>query len=338
MVQGSQGFVEDPRNDTVLVYLNGDLVPRGEARVSLFDAGFVLGDGIWEGFRVVGGRVAFLDPHLDRLYAGARAIDLEVGLSRDAMRDALYRVIEANRMVDGVHVRLMVTRGVKKTPNQDPRYTIGPATVAIVAEWKEPNPEVRRRGLALFTSAIRTTPPDMADMRINSHSRLPLITALIQALKAGADEALMLDPLGFVASCNATNFFIVRGGEVWTSTGRFSFNGITRGNVIRLCAENGIALRQTDFTLAETYSADEAFVTGTFGGVTPVARVDGRDFPAVPGAMTERLSGLYRALLAGEAGKGRGTGKAASSRAGTAARPAARPSARPSARPRGRVR
>lgn len=301
MVQGSQGFVEDPRNERVLLYVNGDMVPRHEATVSVFDAGFVLGDGVWEGFRLVAGKIAFLDRHLDRLYEGAAAIDLDVGLDRVGLTGALYRTVTANDMVDGVHIRLMVTRGVKRTPNQDPRYTIGAATVVIVAEWKEPNPEVKKKGLRLFTSTIRTTPPDMFDMRINSHSRLPLITALIQALKAGADEALMLDPAGFVASCNATNFFIVRRGEVWTSTGRFSFNGITRANVIALAEANGIPMLQKDFTLAEVATADEAFVTGTFGGVTPVSAVDGRVVGGGPGGpVTQRLDALYRELLAAE--------------------------------------
>ena len=299
MVQGSQGFVEDPRNDRVLIYVNGDLVPRPDARVSVFDAGFVLGDGVWEGFRLVKGRVAFLDRHLDRLDQGAKAIALDLGMDRVALTEALYRTIKANAMVDGVHIRLMVTRGIKRTPNQDPRYTIGPATLVIVAEWKEPNPAVKMKGLNLFTATIRTTPPDMFDMRINSHSRLPLIMALNQALAAGADEALMLDPHGFVASCNATNFFIVRGGALWTSTGRFSFNGITRGNVIALAEANGIPVLQKDFTLSEVYGADEAFATGTFGGVTPVAKVDGRPI-AVGGPMTKRLDALYRALLAAE--------------------------------------
>ncbi|MGE0723541.1 MAG: aminotransferase class IV [Alphaproteobacteria bacterium] len=310
MVQGSQGFVEDPRNDGVLVYVDGALVPRPEARVSVLDAGFVLGDGVWEGFRLVKGRVAFLDRHLDRLYEGAAAIAMDVGRDRVALTEALYRTIKANGMTDGVHIRLMVTRGLKRTPNQDPRYTVGAATLVIVAEWKEPNPTVKAKGLNLFTATIRTTPPDMFDMRINSHSRLPLIMALNQALAAGADEALMLDPNGFVASCNATNFFIVRKGELWTSTGRFSFNGITRGNVVALAEKNGLTVRQKDFTLAEVYSADEAFVTGTFGGVTPVRQVDGRTI-AVGGPVTKRLDALYRALLAAEGNSTKAKGRPA---------------------------
>jgi branched-chain amino acid aminotransferase len=301
MVQGSQGFVPDPRNENVLVWLNGRLVPRAEAVVSVFDAGFILGDGVWEGFRLVNGRIAFLDAHLDRLFQGAATIDLDVGLDREALSRALYETVQANEMSDGVHVRLMVTRGTKATPNQDPRYSAGPATVVIVAEHKAPNPDLRARGLTLATSTFRTSAPDVFDMRLNSHSRLNLIQALIQAIRLGAHEALMLDPNGFVASCNATNFFVVRGGEVWTSTGLYCFNGITRGHVVALCRAHGIPVLEKDFTLAEVYTADEAFVTGTFGGVTPVAEIDGRRIgTAVPGPMSERLGRLYRELVLAE--------------------------------------
>ena len=301
MAQGSQGFVPDPRNDAVLVWVNGVLVPRAGAVVSVFDAGFVLGDGVWEGLRLVNARLAFLDAHLDRLFAGAAAIRLDPGMARAALTRALYETVEANGMTDGVHVRLMLTRGTKLTPNQDPRYTAGSATVVIVAEHKAPDPDLRARGLRLATSTFRTSSPDVFDMRLNSHSRLNLIQALIQAIDLGADEALMLDPRGFVASCNATNFFIVRNGEVWTSTGTYCFNGITRGHVIDLCAGHGIAVQQKDFTLAEAYGAGEAFVTGTFGGLTPVREIDGRRVgDACPGPVTLRRAGLYGDLLAGE--------------------------------------
>jgi branched-chain amino acid aminotransferase len=197
-------------------------------------------------------------------------------------------------MEDGVHIRVMVTRGEKTTVHQDPRNALGPPTIAIVAEHKIPDPDLKRRGLALATSTFRCSTPDVFDLRLNSHSRLNLIQALLQAISVGAHEALMLDPSGFVASCNSTNFFIVRGGEVLTSTGRFNFKGITRGKVITLARQAGMCCCETDFTLAETYNADEAFVTGTFGGVTPVVRIDGRPIgPGEPGPITERLSALY---------------------------------------------
>jgi branched-chain amino acid aminotransferase len=223
-------------------------------------------------------------------------------MTRAGIVAALHQTLAANGMEDGVHLRLMVTRGLKKTPNQDPRHTIGPATVVIVAEWKQPNPKLQTSGLSLFTSTIRCSPADMFDMRLNSHSRLNLITALIQAIKAGADEALMLDPHGFVSSCNATNFFFVRSGEVCTSTGDYCFHGITRGNVIALCRENGIPIRLGNFAMKDVLVAEEAFVTGTFGGLTPVRAIDGRALPAaLPGPLTRRLRDLYGALKDREA-------------------------------------
>ncbi len=296
-MKGSQDFAADPRNATVKVYVRGELVLRDEARVSIFDAGFVLGDGVWEGVRLHRGRMVFLDRHLDRLFDGARAIDLDIGLTRAEIVAALWQTLHANGMEDGVHIRLMVTRGLKKTPNQDPRHTIGKATVVIVAEWKQPSPAIVTQGLSLFTSTIRCSPADMFDMRLNSHSRLNLITALIQAIKAGADEALMLDPHGFVSSCNATNFFFVRGGEVCTSTGDYCFNGVTRANVIALCQAHGVPLRVGNFALMDVYGAEEAFVTGTFGGLTPIRAIDGRSLPApLPGPVTARLRDLYAQL------------------------------------------
>lgn len=301
---GAQTPVHDPRNEGVLVYVDGALVPRDQATVSVFDAGFVLGDGIWEAVRLHRGALLFLDAHLDRLYAGARAIRLDVGLERAALAAAIRRTLEANLMADGVHVRVMVTRGRKATPNQDPRNTIGRATVVIVAEYKTPDPEVAARGLVLATSAVRCTSADAFDMRLNSHSRLNLVTALIDAIEQGADEALMLDPHGFVSTCNSTNFFFVAGGTVRTSTGEYCFNGITRRHVIGLCREHGVPVELGDFTLDDVYAANEAFVTGTFGGLTPVARVDGREMGG-PGLrpVRDRLHGLYRQLVDREAGR-----------------------------------
>lgn len=290
----AQGYLPDPRNDQVLVYVNGDFVPRNEARVSVFDSGFVLGDGVWEGLRLVKGRLISLEAHLDRLFEGARSIALDIGLTRQGVVAAIEETLARNGMQDGAHLRLMVTRGLKRTPNQDPRFVVGPATVVIVAEYKTPLPAAKARGYALFTSTFRTTSPDAFDLRLNSHSRLNLIQALIQAIHAGADEALMLDPRGFVASCNSTNFFIVRGRELWTSTGAYSFKGITQANVIAAWRGAGNVARECDFTLAQVYSADEAFVTGTLGGVTAVTKVDGRVIgDGTPGPLTAEASALY---------------------------------------------
>src|SRR6476660_9200303 len=248
MTHGTHDFEDDPRNERVLVWVNGELVPRERAVVSVFDAGFVLGDGVWEGLRVRSGHPAFLERHLDRLYEGARAIMLDIGRTREELTEAIYATLRANDMTDGVHVRLMVTRGVKRTPYQDPRVTIGPATVVIIAEHKRPLPETLSSGLTLFTVHVRRGFPDVQDPRLNSHSKLNCITACIQANQAGVDEALMLDPHGFVATCNSTHFFIVRKGEVWTSTGDYCLHGITRANVLRACREAGIPCFEKNFS------------------------------------------------------------------------------------------
>ena len=294
----AQGYVSDPRNEKVLVYIDGQLVPRDRAMVSVFDSGFVLGDGVWEGLRLKRGRIIQLEAHLDRLFEGAGSIALDIGRSRDEISAAINETLAANGMEDGAHIRLMVSRGMKSTPNQDPRFVIGKATLAIVAEYKTPRPESKSRGLSLFTSTFRTSGPDVFDLRLNSHSRLNLIQALIQAINAGADEALMLDPRGFVASCNSTNFFIVRGDEIWTSTGSFSFKGLTQRAVLESWRGLGHAAMEKDFTLAEVYSAGEAFVTGTLGGVTPVVRVDGRVIgTGKPGPVTARVAEAYEAWV-----------------------------------------
>jgi branched-chain amino acid aminotransferase len=299
---GSQDFAPDPRNAELRIYLNGALVPRAEAKVSVFDAGFVLGDGVWEGIRLHKGALVFLQAHLDRLYEGLKAIALDIGLTPDELTADIWKLLNANGMRHGAHLRLMVTRGEKAAVNQDPRNWLGKPTIVITAEYKEPSPEIATRGLALVTSSVRCTPREMFDMRLNSHSRLMLITALIDVLDKGADEALMLDPAGFVSSCNATNLFWVKEGEVRTSTGAYCFNGVTRANVIDLCEANGLPIQLGDFPVDDVRGADEAFVTGTFGGLTPVRTVDGVRLPAaLPGPVTMRLKALYEALKDAEA-------------------------------------
>jgi len=301
MATGTHEYADDPRNASILVSINGTLVPRDQATVSVFDSGFVLGDGVWEGLRLHDGRLVFLEAHLARLYEGAKALDLDIGRTSDELTEDVQRCLDANDMVDGVHIRLMVTRGVKTTPYQDPRVTVGPATIVIVPEYKEPSKENAERGIRLFTVHVRRGAPDVQDPRLNSHSKLNCILACIQAAKAGADEALMLDPHGFVATCNSTNFFIVRDGEVWTSTGRYCMPGITRANVLRLCADNGIEAREGDFSLSQVYGANEAFVTGTFAGIVPVVDVDGRTIgDGGRGPVTLRLQWLYDELLTAE--------------------------------------
>lgn len=297
--QSAQSYAHDPRNDMVEVYVNGSFFPRDKAMVSVFDSGFVLGDGVWEGLRLVNGRLLAVDEHMARLYEGANAIQLDIGMPPAVLVAEIERTLRHNDMHDGAHIRLMISRGLKSTPNQDPRFITGGPTIVIVAEYKQPNAALKARGLKLLTSTIRCSTPDVFDLRLNSHSRLNFIQALIQAINMGADEALMLDDRGFVASCNSTNFFIIRGEEMWTSSGATCFNGITRAKVIELWREAGKPVFEKDYTLAETYAADEAFVTGTLGGITPVTMIDGRKVgTGIPGKMTLELSNLYNAKFA----------------------------------------
>lgn len=304
MAYGAHAYQIDPRNEDILISINGDLIPRDEAKVSVFDSNFMLGDGIWEGLRLHEGKIPFLTAHLERLYEGARALDFQIGLASDSLKVHIFDCLAANGMEDGVHIRLMVSRGIRSTPYQDPRIVISPPTIVIIPEYKLSKPS--ETGLSLFTSSVRRTAPDMQDQKLNSHSKLNCIQACIQAAKAGADEALMLDPRGAVATCNSTHFFIVRRGEVWTSSGLYCLGGITRGNVIDLCREEGIPVFEKDFSLTEVYGADEAFVTGTFAGLTPVREVDGRHLgnplsqtaPHLPGPMVLRLQAAYRDLIA----------------------------------------
>ena len=296
--KGTHEYRDDPRNADIIIDINGEYFARDEARVSVFDSGFVLGDGVWEGLRVHRGKIAFLEQHLERLYAGAKALDMEMEVSAKELGKRLYRLLEKNNMQDGVHIRLMVTRGIKATPYQDPRVTITPPTIVIVPEYKQALPETALKGIKLFTVHVRRGYPDVQDPKLNSHSKLNCISACIQAAKAGADEALMLDPHGFVATCNSTHFFIVRQGEVWTSSGDYCLGGITRGKVIELCEQNQIPVRQKNFSLTDVYSASEAFVTGTFAGLAPVREIDGRIIgDGKRGPMVEQLQQFYLAML-----------------------------------------
>lgn len=295
MVHGTHNAIADERNDNILIYVNGDLVRRDEASISVFDSGYLIGDGIWEALRLHEGVLVFLDEHLDRLWQAAAAVAMDLGMSREDLTAELWRTLDANKMHDNVHVRFMLTRGIKKTPSQDPRLVVSGPNLVIIAEHKLANPESKENGVTLFTSTIRRGSPDYLDPRLNCHSKLHEVLALLQAIEAGADEALMLDIHGFVSTCNATNFFMVKGGEVWTSTGQYCMNGITRAKVIEVCKNNEIPCLQKNFSLFDVYGADEAFVTGTFGGLTPVTAVDGRIIgEGVFGPMTRRLEAMYQ--------------------------------------------
>jgi branched-chain amino acid aminotransferase len=288
---------EDARNEAILIWVNGNVVPKAQAMVSVYDSGFMLGDGVWEGIRLYNNRWTFLDEHIDRLFEAAKAIDLDIARTRDQVMAAVYETQQANNMITDAHARLMVTRGVKTRPFQHPRLSQqGPTMVIIMEHSRQKLP----RPIKLATVPHMRGLPMTQDPKLNSHSKLNCILACIAAEKAGADEALMLDVHGFVSTTNACNFFIVRKGAVWTSTGDYCMNGITRQKVIDLCRANGIPVFERNFSLVDTYSADEAFLTGTFGAQTPVGSIDGRMIGTGQiGPVTERLRSLYKALVGG---------------------------------------
>ncbi len=283
------------KNKNVLIYVDGELLHRNDAKISVFDSGFMMGDGIWEGLRLSNNQWLFLDEHLERLFEGAKAIDLEIGLTTDELVDALEKTKSANNMTTNAHARLMVTRGVKSKPFQKPSFSMNGSTVVIIMEHSDDSLENNSISLASVPQ-VRGTPM-MQDPKLNSHSKLNCILACIQAEKAGADEALMMDPLGFVSTTNSCNFFIVKGGEVWTSTGDYCMNGITRKKIIYLCNTNQIPVYEKNFSLVDVYSADESFVTGTLGSLTPVHEIDGRKIVDNNNfKITKKLQNLYLQL------------------------------------------
>ena len=291
---------DDVRNRDIKIYVNGDIVHRDDAKISVYDSGFLLGDGMWEGMRLYNGKWAFLDAHMDRLFAGLKAAGIELSMDRAQVLDALNRTADANGMTEDAHCRLMVTRGIKAKPFQHPSLSRSGPTVVIIVEHSRPAAGLQSRGIRLATVPQVRGLPMSQDAKYNSHSKLNCVLACLQAEEVGADEGLMLDPHGFVNTTNACNFFIVRKGEVWTSTGDYCMNGVTRQNVIDLCRANDIPIFERNYSLFETYSADEAFLTGSFGGQTPVSEIDGRPIGdgSLPGPVTRRLQDLYKALVA----------------------------------------
>ena len=304
MIHGTHNAEADVRNANIKIFINGELLHRDDAKISVFDSGYLVGDGIWEALRLHNDKLVFLDLHLNRMWEASAAVGMKLPFTKEELTKNIWKTINANDMHDNVHVRTMITRGIKKTPSQDPRLTISGPNVVIIAEHKKASTKSQEKGITLFTSTIRRGSPDYLDPRLNCHSKLHEVQALFQAIEAGADEALMLDANGFVSTCNATNFFIIRNNEVWTSTGQYCMNGITRAKVIEACEKNNIICRQKDFSLFDVYGSDEAFVTGTFGGLTPVTKIDGRVIgKGKYGDFTRKLSGLYHDLVEDEINK-----------------------------------
>ena len=295
---GTHEYEDDPRNEDVLISVNGELFPRKEATVSVFDSGFLLGDGVWESFRLHDGKLVFIEEHLDRLFHGASEISLDPGRSRDEIRSEINRVISANEMHDNVHLRLIVSRGLKPTPYQAPWVISSKPTIVIIPEFKKANEKRSIDGIRLVSVDIRRSGPEVQNPRINSLSKHNCIAACIEADKKGGEEGLMLDPHGFVSTCNSTHFFMVRDGVVWTSTGEYCLDGITRRKVLEICASHGIPYALRNFTFEDVHLADEAFVTGTFAGLTPVISFDGTEIgQGSRGKICARIQQLYLELV-----------------------------------------
>ena len=295
---GTHEYYDDERNDNVLISINGELFPRKDAMVSVFDAGFLLGDGVWESFRLHDGRMVFIEDHLDRLFHGAKEISMDPERSREEIRDEVNKVVKANNMHDDVHLRLILTRGLKPTPYQAPWVISSPPTLVIIPEYKKANEKRALGGINLVSVSVRRGGPEIQNPTINSLSKHNCISACIEAQQRGGEEGLMLDPNGFVSTCNSTHFFMVKNGEVWTSTGEFCLDGITRRKVLELCEANNITSYEKNFTLDDVSSADEAFVTGTFAGLTPVVSFNGKAISGGKrGPVCERIQGLYLDLV-----------------------------------------
>ena len=289
----------DERNSNIQIYINGSFYLRDDAKISVFDSGFLLGDGIWEGIRLVKNEWLFIDEHIDRLFEGCLAVDITLDLSRDEIKEAILETQKINNMTDSAHARVMITRGDKIKPFQQPSLSTSGINFIIIMEHSSESPN--SNGIKLVTVPQVRGLPMSQDPKLNSHSKLNCIIACIQANKAGGDEALMLDPYGFVNTTNSCNFFIVKNSEVWTSTGDYCMNGITRKKVIELCSEHKIPIYEKNFSLVDVYSAQEAFITGTLGSLTQVISIDERSIgsPDEGWPITSKLRQAYKKLING---------------------------------------
>ena len=286
-------YLHDNRNDQILIYINGEILPRDKAKISVFDSGFLLGDGVWEGIRFHNGHLVFIQEHLDRLFHGASSLDIDIGVSEDRIKSLIISVLDANMMVTDIHIRLIVSRGLKKTPYQHPNANSGGSTIVVIPEYKKADKAINKKGISLATVSVRRGTADTQDPRLNTLSKLNCIFACIEADKKGADEGLMKDVNGNVSTCNSTNFFIIKEKEVWTSTGEYCLPGVTRGAIIQLCKENNIPIFEKNFSVDDVINADEAFVTGTFATIIPVKQINKKKFVIKKSNLVFFLRELY---------------------------------------------
>ncbi len=298
MAKGTHSYLEDDRNKHIKIYVNGKIFSRADASISVFDSGFLLGDGVWEGIRLLNGELVSIDEHLERLFFGAKQLDINIGCSRKELIKIIHETLNANNMINDVHIRLIVSRGLKKTPYQHPNANIQGSTIVVIPEYKKADKKINEKGINLVTVNIRRGTSDIQDPRLNTLSKLNCILACIEADKAGADEGIMLDINGNISTCNSTNFFIIKKEEVWTSKGMYCLPGITRKMIINICKEKKIPIYERDFKIEDVYSADEAFVTGTFAGIIPAINIDGYKISnGIRGKLTQKLQEYYSEKL-----------------------------------------
>ncbi len=299
MAKGTHSYIQDQRNENIIIYINGEFFPRKEAKISVFDSGFLLGDGVWEGIRLYNKRLCLVDEHLERLYRGAKKLKIGIEKSKEELIALIYETVHANAMDSDVHIRLIVSRGLKQTPYQHPNANVGGASIVIIPEYKKADATLLSKGIRLCLVDTVRGAHNSQDPRLNTLSKLNCIFGCLEADEKGFDEGIMLDMNGNVSTCNSTNFFIVKNGEVWTSTGEYCLPGITRGNIIKLCRENHIPVFEKNFQMKDVYSADEVFVTGTFAGVIPAIQVDDASIGnGNSGLITEKLYHLYKSKIA----------------------------------------
>jgi len=293
----SHDFVDDKRNKNIKIYINGKFYKRKDAKISVFDSSTMLGDGIWDSLRYHNNNFIFLKEHLDRLYKDAKLIDLKIHLNRKKISEALIKTIKINKMKTNVHLRIIVSRGIKSTPYQSPKVTISKPTIIIIPEYKKPDIKAYKKGLKLVTVKTIRGPINVQNPQINSLSKLNCILACIEANKKNADEALMFDINGNVATNNSTHFFFVKNNTVFTSTGKYCVTGITRQKIIDLCKKNKIKVKEKNFKLNEVLSADEAFCTGSFAGIVPVNQINKKKYSLKKNPITKELTNFYNNLF-----------------------------------------
>ena len=290
----THSFIVNPKNESILININGEFFKRNEAKISVFDSGFLLGDGVWEGIRLHQSVLVYIEDHLDRIYKSAKGISLNIGITKEGIINEINKTLYRNNMKNDVHIRLIISRGNKITPYQNPNANVGPINFVIIPEYKKTNPDTYRNGIKI--GRVKNVRPnnEILNPQYNTLSKLNCILASIEANKLGYDEGIMNDMHGFISTCNSTNLFFIKNTEIITSTGQYCLNGITRSKTIEICKKNNISCHEKDFTFEDISDCEEAFVTGTFGGIVPVSTLENQPLQSTnKESITNKIRTLY---------------------------------------------